>query len=75
MTTMIFSCAAVVLALLVALAFLYLGFWMGRQVAERPIDRQAKAYSPGAPVLDEYDAYEEALKAPGLDAETKEADR
>jgi hypothetical protein len=70
---MIFSCAAVLVALLVAFAFLYLGFWMGRQVAERPIERKAKTYSPGAPVLDEYDAYEEALHLPGIDADTKEA--
>jgi len=42
-------------------------------VAERPIERKAKTYSPGAPVLDEYDAYEEALHLPGIDADTKEA--
>ena len=59
--------------LIVAGVFGYAGFWMGRQVADKPIAMPGRpwATSSGQPVLDEYDAYDEALRSPGLDADMK----
>ena len=59
--------------LIVAAVFGYAGFWMGRQVADRPISMPRPwTTNSGQPVLDEYDAYDEALRSPGLDADIKE---
>lgn len=59
--------------LIIAGVFGYAGFWMGRQVADKPIPMPGGPWttSPGQPVLDEYDAYDEALRSPGLDADIK----
>lgn len=59
--------------LIVAGVFGYVGFWMGRQVADRPIPMPGGPWttSSGQPILDEYDAYDEALRSPGLDADMK----
>lgn len=73
MTTLIFSFIAVVLAVVIAGVFSYMGFAAGRQVAEKPIQPAASraTMGTGEPVLDEYDAYEEALRGPGIDADVK----
>jgi hypothetical protein len=50
-----------VLAILIIQALsIFLGFWMGRKSAGRPLSDQPKKFNPGPPGL-EHDPYSEAL--------------
>ncbi len=72
--TLLISGGMTLAALIVAAVFGYTGFWMGRQVADRPVSMPTWPLSNagGQQILDEYDAYEDALRKPGLDADIKD---
>ena len=49
----------------IALGFLYVGFWMGRQTVDKPFIKTEKQPKPlkdmGQPALNDYDPFQEAL--------------